>query len=88
MREPVKPMDVRGYWLANLRLTAGLLAIWFLASYGAGILWREFLDQFHIGGAPLGFWFAQQGSVYVFVGVVFYYCRAMKRLGKKFGMID
>ena len=79
-------MDTKGYWAANLRLTALLLAIWFAVSYGAGILFRETLDQFSIGGAPLGFWFAQQGSIYVFVALIFIYCAAMKRLERKYGI--
>ena len=77
---------VKAYWRANLRLTAGLLAIWFAASFGAGIVFRETLDAFHIGGAPLGFWFAQQGSIYVFVALIFIYCVAMKRLERKYGL--
>lgn len=68
------------YWRANLRLMAILLSIWFIVSFGFGILLREWLDQFSIGGAPLGFWFAQQGSIYVFVALIFYYCFAMNRL--------
>ena len=55
--------DAKGYWAATIRLTLSLLAIWFVVSYGAGILFRDFLDQFSIGGAPLGFWFAQQGAI-------------------------
>ncbi|MEM6625549.1 MAG: DUF4212 domain-containing protein [Pseudomonadota bacterium] len=78
--------DAKGYWAATIRLTLGLLAIWFAASYGAGILFRDFLDQISIGGAPLGFWFAQQGSIYVFVGLIFYYCWAMARLERKYGV--
>lgn len=74
----------RAYWRANLRLTAILLAIWFLGSFGAGILFRDFLDQVSIGGAPLGFWFAQQGSIYVFVALIFYYCHAIAKLEKKY----
>lgn len=76
----------KAYWQATLRLTGILLAIWFAVSFGAGILFRDFLDQFHIGGAPLGFWFAQQGSIYVFVGLIFYYCRAMRQLDIKYGV--
>lgn len=80
------PIDAKGYWAATIRLTLSLLAIWFAVSYGAGILFRDFLDQFSIGGAPLGFWFAQQGAIYVFVALIFYYCRAMARLERKFGV--
>lgn len=74
----------KAYWAATIRLTLGLLAIWFLVSYGAGILFRDFLDRFSIGGAPLGFWFAQQGAIYVFVALIFYYCWAMARLERKY----
>ena len=81
-----KEIDAKGYWAATLRLTLTLLAIWFVVSYGAGILLRDFLDQFAIGGAPLGFWFAQQGAIYEFVGLIFYYCIAMNRLERKFGV--
>ncbi|MEO0880581.1 MAG: DUF4212 domain-containing protein [Pseudomonadota bacterium] len=73
------------YWTDTLKLTGALLSIWFAVSFGAGILFRDFLDQFSIGGAPLGFWFAQQGAIYVFVGLIFYYCRAMNRLAAKYG---
>lgn len=76
--------DRKGYWPEVIRLTLTLLAVWFLVSFGAGILLREFLDQFHIGGAPLGFWFAQNGSIYVFVALIFCYCAAMNRLEKKY----
>lgn len=74
----------RAYWRANLRLMAMLLAIWFLVSFGFGILLRDWLDQYAIGGAPLGFWFAQQGSIYVFVALIFYYCFAMNRLDARY----
>lgn len=79
-------IDGKAYWRAVIRLTLTLLAIWFIVSYGAGILFRDFLDQVSIGGAPLGFWFAQNGSIYVFVALIFYYCRAMNRLEKKHGV--
>jgi putative solute:sodium symporter small subunit len=84
MSEARETPDRKGYWPAVIRLTLKLLAIWFLVSFGAGILFREFLDQYHIGGAPLGFWFAQNGSIYVFVALIFYYCAAMDRLEKKY----
>ncbi|MEL8056799.1 MAG: DUF4212 domain-containing protein [Pseudomonadota bacterium] len=79
-------IDTKGYWRATVRLTISLLAIWFVASYGAGILFREWLDQFSIGGAPLGFWFAQQGAILVFLALIVTYCVAMNRLEKKYGV--
>lgn len=78
--------DPQGYWRATKRLTLGLLVVWFLTSYGAGILFREFLDQFSIGGAPLGFWFAQNGAIYVFVLLIVIYCLKMNQYEKKFGI--
>lgn len=62
-----------------------LLLIWFFVSFGAGILFRDALDNFSLGGFKLGFWFAQQGSIYVFVILIFVYVRLMNRLDKKFG---
>lgn len=72
------------YWRKNLRLLVTLLAVWFLVSYGAGILFVDFLDQFSIGGFPLGFWFAQQGSIYTFIVLVFVYVWRMNRLDREF----
>lgn len=73
------------YWKTNLRYLAILLSIWFSVSFGAGILFREGLDAFEIGGFPLGFWFAQQGSIYVFVILIFVYVRWMNRLDNQYG---
>ena len=73
------------YWKENLRYLLILLSIWFLSSYGAGILFAEQLNAFKIGGFPLGFWFAQQGSIYVFVIIIFVYVRLMNKLDKKYG---
>ena len=84
--QDINEIDTKGYWKATVRLTISLLVIWFVASYGAGILFREWLDQFAIGGAPLGFWFAQQGSIIIFLALIVYYCFAMNRLEKKFGV--
>ena len=70
------------YWKSTLRLTLSLLIIWFLVSFGAGILLREALDNFTIGGAPLGFWFAQNGSIYVFLLLIVIYCIRMTQLEK------
>jgi putative solute:sodium symporter small subunit len=73
-----------GYWRANLRLLTVLLIIWFIVSYGCGILLVEPLNAIHLGGYPLGFWFAQQGSIYIFVVLIFVYAAAMNRLDKKY----
>jgi putative solute:sodium symporter small subunit len=78
----------KAYWRANLLLMAALLAIWALVSFGAAILFREKLDQFSIGGAPFGFWMAQQGSIYVFVILIFAYSVLMHRLERKYGIDD
>ena len=77
-----------GYWKANLKLLGVLLSTWFACSFGAGILLREWLDQWAIGGYPLGFWFAQQGSIYVFVVLIFVYVCAMRRIDRRFGVED
>ncbi|MFY0638542.1 DUF4212 domain-containing protein [Maricaulis maris] len=74
----------KAYWRANLGLMGVLLAIWFTVSFGFGILLRPWLDQVSLGGAPLGFWFAQQGSILVFIVLIFYYAWAMNRLEARF----
>ena len=76
------------YWKENLRYLTILLTIWFLVSYGCGILFVDQLNEFHLGGFPLGFWFAQQGSIYVFVILIFVYVRLMNKLDKKYGFDD
>ena len=80
------PEQAKAYWSANVRLMLSLLAVWFLVSYGCGILFRDALDAVKLGGAPLGFWFAQQGSIYVFVALIFIYCFQMNALERKFGI--
>jgi putative solute:sodium symporter small subunit len=74
------------YWRRNLRYLAVLLTIWFAVSYGAGILFADTLDRLRIPGTgfPLGFWFAQQGSIYVFVALIFVYVTLMNRLDREF----
>ena len=72
------------YWRANLKILSILLLIWFLVSFGFGILWSDFLDQYQIGGFKVGFWFAQQGSIYFFVLLIFVYIYLMNKLDKKY----
>lgn len=74
------------YWRTNVRLIAILLLIWAGVSYGCGILFVEQLNRFRIGQLPLGFWFAQQGSIYVFVVMIFFYAWAMDRLDRRHGV--
>lgn len=76
----------REYWRRNLRLMVVLLAIWFTVSFGFGILLVEQLNQVTFLGFPLGFWFAQQGSIYVFVVLILVYAVMMDRLDKQFGV--
>ncbi|TJY34106.1 DUF4212 domain-containing protein [Pontimicrobium aquaticum] len=77
--------NAKAYWKENIRYVIILLLIWFLVSYGAGILFKDVLNNIKIGGFKLGFWFAQQGSIYVFVILIFVYVRLMNKLDKKYG---
>ena len=72
------------YWQENLRLIMICLVIWFVVSFGFGLLLVEQLNTFRIGGYKLGFWFAQQGSIYTFVGLIFWYSTKMNKLDKKY----
>jgi putative solute:sodium symporter small subunit len=72
------------YWKSNLVILASLLVIWFVVSFGFGILWSEKLDNFSIGGFKLGFWFSQQGSIYFFVSIIFIYVYLLNKLDKKY----
>ena len=76
--------DPEAYWRANLRLVGICLSIWFVVSYGFGILLVEVLNQYSLFGFKLGFWFAQQGSIYVFLLLIFYYARRMNQLDREF----
>lgn len=78
----------KNYWKANLKLLAKLLVVWFTVSFGCGIILADWLDQFSVFGFKLGFWFAQQGAIYVFVALIFVYARQMKLLDRQFGVGD
>ncbi len=78
------PENRAAYWKANVSLLTTMLVIWALVSYVFGILLVEPLNNIHIGGYKLGFWFAQQGSMYVFVALIFIYAARMNQLDKKF----
>ncbi len=81
-------VNANAYWRANLRLIAGLLAVWFTVSFGFGILLVEPLNRIHFFGFKLGFWWAQQGSIFVFVILIFVYVRLMHNLDRRFGVSD
>lgn len=74
----------QAYWKANLRLVLGCLVVWFVVSFLFGILMVDVLNTIQIGGYKLGFWFAQQGSIYTFVALVFFYASKMNKLDRKF----
>ncbi|MCH7965566.1 MAG: DUF4212 domain-containing protein [Bacteroidetes bacterium] len=80
----MKKKDVHEYWKKNIRVVLILLSIWFLVSYVFGIFLVDFMNQFSVGGAKLGFWFSQQGSIYVFVVLIFIYVRIMNKLDKEY----
>jgi putative solute:sodium symporter small subunit len=100
MTEPVGPSgptddatsgrgaSAEAYWRKNLQYVGTLLAVWFAVSFGAGILFVDALNTFRIPGTgfPLGFWFAQQGSIYVFVVLIFVYVVLMNRLDREYGV--
>lgn len=80
--------DSKGYWAATLSLLTKILVVWFLVSYGAGILFAPALNTFSLGGYPLGFWFAQQGSIYVFLILIVYYTKKMGQIDREFGVSE
>ena len=84
----VSHATANAYWRANIRLLLILLAIWFAVSFGAGILFVDVLNQIEIAGFKLGFWFAQQGSIFVFVALIFVYTWRMKVLDRQFDVDD
>ena len=83
-----KQQHAKAYWKENVRYLIILLAVWFSVSFLAGIIFKDALDSIRLGGFKLGFWFAQQGSIYVFVILIFVYVRLMNKLDKKYGFDD
>ncbi len=81
-------MKKRSHWHDNLRLVGLCLSIWFIVSFGFGILWVDVLNQIQIGGFKLGFWFAQQGSIYVFVALIFFYAWRMSIIDEAHGVSE
>ena len=94
MNEPVNQKDgaenrsADQYWKANLTLLSSLLAVWFICSFGFGILFVEQLNHFSMFGVPLGFWFAQQGSIFTFMVLIFVYVWRMHQIDRQFGVED
>jgi putative solute:sodium symporter small subunit len=80
--------DAKAYWKENLSLMVKLMVVWFVVSFGCGIMFVDALNTIKLGGYKLGFWFAQQGSIYVFVVLTFYYAKKMGDLDRKYGVDD
>ncbi len=76
----------KAYWATNLRLIIITISIWATVSYGFGILLRPFLMNIYIGGADMGFWFAQQGAIFTFLALIFFYSWRMNALDKEYGL--
>jgi putative solute:sodium symporter small subunit len=78
--------QAKAYWRRNLSLVFKLLLVWFVVSFGCGILFVDTLNQIQLGGYKLGFWFAQQGAIYSFIVLTFYYARKMAQLDREFNV--
>ncbi|MDX2506394.1 MAG: DUF4212 domain-containing protein [Gammaproteobacteria bacterium] len=78
------PDKREAYWKANIRILVGCLTVWFIVSFGFGILLVEVLNNIQIGGFKLGFWFAQQGSIFVFLILIFFYAWRMNKLDREY----
>ena len=83
--EAAKEQDV-GYWNKNIRIITWCLVIWAVVSFGLGIVLRPMLSGIEVGGTDLGFWFAQQGSILVFLALIFFYAWRMNRLDREYGV--
>lgn len=80
--------DAKAYWDRNVKLMITMMVIWFVVSFGCGILLFEPLNNIRLGGYKLGFWFAQQGAIYTFVALIFIYAKRMAALDREFGVHD
>jgi putative solute:sodium symporter small subunit len=78
--------NAKAYWSATLRLLTGILIVWAVVAYGLAIIFAPALNNFHLGGYPLGFWFGQQGSIYIFIVLIFYYAKKMGEIDRKFNV--
>jgi putative solute:sodium symporter small subunit len=78
--------NAKAYWSATLGLLTKVLVIWFVVSYLAGIIFASALNSIKLGGYPLGFWFAHQGSIYIFIALIFWYAKKIGDIDRKFGM--
>lgn len=86
--DTISETRLTNYWRANLKFLAVLLVVWFAVSFGAGIIFADTLDQYTFLGFPLGFWFAQQGGIYVFVILVFVYVIGMNKIDRAYSVED
>ena len=82
----MKDDNSQAYWKATIKLLTNILIVWFLVSFGAGILFAEQLNNFKLGGYPVGFWFAQQGAIYMFIVQIFYYAKRMNEIDREFNV--
>ena len=76
----------KAYWDKNVKLMISLMIVWFVVSFGCGILFVDALNNIQIGGYKLGFWFAQQGSIYPFLAIIFFYAWKMRQIDREFGV--
>ncbi|MGH1472536.1 MAG: DUF4212 domain-containing protein [Cellvibrionaceae bacterium] len=79
-------LDAKNYWRENIRLVVILMVVWFVVSFGCGVIFVDELNNIQIGGYKLGLWFAQQGSIYVFLILIFTYTHLMGKLDSKYGV--
>jgi len=80
--------DNKNYWKENISLIIKCLTIWFIVSYGCSIIFVDVLNNIRLGGYKLGFWFAQQGSIYTFVILIFYYVYEIDKIDRRYGVAD